>query len=232
MARQARARVSLSAPFALLVGAVRSPRRHGAATPTVHHHTCSLVSCAFQVVKAVAVTSDPSNSGLALHDPRSTLHTPHATHRALCPHPPTLEVRCSSPSHFPPPSLTQTWRSHDGSSPSRAWRRLDSTWRMPHLRATRVHGACRPFPGAGPYPHPAQQSPLSPARRCEKCVLCARHHMYFHSALGPCQAVRHRASLHSEQSRASFNRSSCTRATTTRARSALISTSPSRRTTR
>ncbi len=152
MARQARARVSLSAPFALLVGAVRSPRRHGAATPTVHHHTCSLVSCAFQVVKAVAVTSDPSNSGLALHDPRSTLHTPHATHRALCPHPPTLEVRCSSPSHFPPPPS----RRHGA--------RTTGHHRVGHGAVSIQRGACRifaqreytvragPFPGLGPIP--------------------------------------------------------------------------------
>ena len=178
MARQARARVSLSAPFALLVGAVRSPRRHGAATPTVHHHTCSLVSCAFQVVKAVAVTSDPSNSGLALHDPRSTLHTPHATHRALCPHPPTLEVRCSSPSHFPSlphadMALARRVITESGMAPSR--------FNVAHAASSRNESTrCVPALSRGwalSPPSPAVASVPSPTLR-EVCALCSPPHVF------------------------------------------------------
>ena len=131
------------------------------------------------------------HSGLALHDPRSTLHTPHTTHHALCPHPPTLEGKVQFPFSLPLPPSRRHGARTTGHHRVGAWRRLDSTWRMPHLRAAHatradlgVHGACRPYSGAGPHPHPAQQSPLSPARRCEKCVLCACHHMCFHCALG------------------------------------------------
>ena len=67
------------------------------------------------------------------------------------------------------------WRSHDGSSPSQAWHRLDTTWSMhpAHHREPTVACTVRagPIAGLGLALTPAQQSPLPLARRCIKHTL-------------------------------------------------------------
>ena len=125
--------------------------------------------------------------------PPSTHRTPHTMPSVLTL--PPWKVRCSSPSHFP--SLPHadmalarrviTESGHGAVSIQRGACRIFAllTQREPTAEYTVRAG---PIPGLGPIPtKPSSRlcpQPLSPARRCEKCVLCACHHMCFHCALG------------------------------------------------